>query len=128
MTQLIIGEQALPETSGDKYSCPENPLVVSVEMINGRMVQEVRGGLVYEPTYEYDYMPASIWRTVYATLRSGESFSAAVLTDKSDELVVGEYICTELTAPTFAFGRDGVGYWHNVGFSLREVTPHASDI
>lgn len=126
MTQLIIGEYPLPETSGDRYSCPESPLVVQVEMINGRMVQEVRGGLVYEPTYEFDYMPASVWRPVYAILRSGQSFTAAVLTDKSDELIVGTYLCTELSAPVFAFGRDGVGYWHNISFSLREVEPHAA--
>lgn len=127
MTQLIIDEYQLPETSDDKYSCPETPLVVNVEMISGRMVQEVRGGLVYEPTYEYDYMPAAIWRSVYAVLRSGKSFTAAVLTDKSDELQVGEYLCTEISSPTFAFGRDGVGYWHNISFTLREVNPHASD-
>lgn len=128
MTQLIIGEYPLPEVSGDMYSCPESPLVVQVEMINGRMVQEVRGGLVYEPTYEFDYMPASIWRPVYEILRSGQSFTAAVLTDKSDELIVGTYLCTELSAPVFAFGRDGVGYWHNISFSLREVEPHAADL
>lgn len=127
MAQLIIGNYQLPETSGDKYSCPENPLVVNVEMISGRMVQEVRGGLVYEPTYEYDYMPAAIWRPVYEILRSGQSFTAAVLTDKSDELQVGEYLCTELGHPVFAFGRDGVGYWHNISFTLREVNPHAAD-
>ena len=128
MTQLIIGEYPLPEVSGDRYSCPESPLVVQVEMINGRMVQEVRGGLVYEPTYEFDYMPASVWRPVYEILRSGQSFTAAVLTDKSDDLIVGTYLCTELSAPVFAFGRDGVGYWHNISFSLREVEPHAADL
>lgn len=127
MTQLIIDEYQLPETSADKYSCPETPLVVNVEMISGRMVQEVRGGLVYEPTYEYDYMPASIWRSVYNVLRSGRSFTAAVLTDKSDELIVGEYLCTEISSPAFAFGRDGVGYWHNISFTLREVNPHSTD-
>ena len=128
MVQLIIGDYQLPETSGDKYSCPEVPLVVNVEMISGRMVQEVRGGLVYEPTYEYDYMPASLWRSVYAILRSGQSFTAVVLTDKSDELVVGEFVCTEIGHPTFAFGRNGVGYWHNISFTLREVSPHSSDL
>ena len=44
MTQLILnGGIALPETSKDKYRCYPSILNQQVEMISGRLVEEVRG-------------------------------------------------------------------------------------
>lgn len=122
--QLIIGDIYLPYTSRDRYSCPEEPLVTQVQMISGRMVQEVRGGKIYRPSYEYDYLPDSIYRPLKAILVSGQAFEAAVLPDDQDELVVGTYIVENFTQPTFAFSRGGKPYWHGISFTLREVSPH----
>lgn len=123
-TQLIIGDIYLPYASRDRYSCPEEPLVTQVQMISGRVVQEVRGGKVYRPHYEYDYLPDSIYRPLKAILASGQAFEAAVLPDDKDELVVSSYIVESFTQPTFAFARGGKPYWHNISFTLREVNPH----
>lgn len=123
MTQLIIDGVALPEVSRDKYSCYEDLLTKSVEMISGRTVQEIRGK-VWVATYAYDYMGNNLCRQVLAVLRSGKSFTAQVLPDTGDSLITITAICTDLTPPTFAFSRDGVGLWHNLAFSIREVSPH----
>lgn len=123
MTQLVIGGVVLPETSRDKYSCYEELITKSVEMISGRMVQEVRGK-VWIATYSYDYMGNEKLREVLEVLRSGRSFQAQVLPDNSDTTITINAICTDLTPPTFAFSKDGVGLWHNLLFGIREVSPH----
>lgn len=123
MTQLIIDGVALPEVSRDQYSCGEELLTKSVEMISGRMVQEC-SGKVWVATYAYDYMGNALCRQVLAVLRSGRSFTAQVLPDTGDSLITITAICTDLTRPTFAFSRDGVAMWHNLAFSIREVDPH----
>lgn len=123
MTQLVIGGVALPETSRDKYSCYEELLTKSVEMASGRIVQEVRGK-VWVSTYAYDYMGNEKLRQVMNVLRSGRSFQAQILPDNSDTVITINAICTDLTPPTYAFSRDGVGLWHNLAFSIREVSPH----
>ena len=123
MTQLVIGGVTLPETSRDKYSCYEELLTKSIEMASGRIVQEVRGK-VWIATYSYDYMGNDKLRKVLAVLRSGQSFQAQILPDNSDSMITINAICTDLTPPTYAFSRDGVGLWHNLAFSIREVSPH----
>ena len=125
MIQLILdGNIALPQTSWDKYRCYPSLLTQQVEMISGRLVEEVRG-VVQMIEYSYDYMGNGLMQQVLAVLRSGTSFSAAYLPDEGDELVSGIFLCTSITQPTFAFSRGGVPYWHNFGFTLREVKPHA---
>lgn len=123
MTQLIIDGVALPEVSGDKYSCYEDLLTKSVEMISGRIVHEVRGK-VWVATYAYDYMGNDLCRRALAVLRSGRSFPAQILPDNGDDLITIQALCTDLTPPTFAFSKNGVGLWHNLAFSIREVSPH----
>ena len=125
ITQLILnGQVALPQTSWDKYRCYPSILNQQVEMISGRMVEEVRG-IVQMIEYSYDYMGNDLMRSVLGILRSGTSFPVAYLPDEGDELVSGIFLCTSITQPTFAFSRAGVGYWHNFAFTLREVKPHA---
>ncbi|MFR0798475.1 hypothetical protein [Alistipes sp.] len=123
MTQLIIDGIFLPETSRDKYQCYPGELSVNVEMISGRMVREVRGHVQYI-VWSYDYMGNELWRQLSQVLRSNASFTVAYLPDDGDELVSGEFLVESITQPTFAFSRGGVGLWHNVGFTLREVRPH----
>lgn len=123
MTQLIIDGIYLPETSMDKYQCYPEELSVNVTMISGRTVREVRGH-VQMISWSYDYMGNAKWRQLAAVLRSGKSFPVVYLPDDSDEMVSGTFLTESITQPTFAFSRLGVGLWHNVGFTLREVTPH----
>lgn len=123
MTQLIINGILLPETSRDKYQCYPGELSVNVEMISGRTVREVRGHVQYI-VWSYDYMGNELWRQLAQVLRSNTSLTVAYLPDDGDELVSGEFLVESITQPTFAFSRGGVGLWHNVGFTLREVRPH----
>lgn len=124
MNQIIIETIALPETSRDRYACPELPLVVELDMISGRRVGEIRGGHVWKPQYSYDYMGDEIVRPLLKILRSGKAFSAAVLPDNGNELVVSTFRVESLTNPTFAFSKSGKAMWHNLAFTLREVNPH----
>lgn len=124
MNQIIIETIALPETSRDRYACPEVPLVVELDMISGRRVGEIRGGKVWKPQYSYDYMGDEVLRPLLKILRSGTAFSAAVLPDNGDELIVSTFRVESLSDPTFAFSKSGKGMWHNVAFTLREVNPH----
>lgn len=124
MIQIVIENTALPETSKDRYACPEVPLVVELDMISGRRVGEIRGGKVWKPQYSYDYMGDEIMRPLLKILRSGEAFSAAVLPDNGDGLIVSKFRVESLTNPSFAFSKSGKGMWHNLAFTLREVNPH----
>ena len=92
-------------------------------MISGRTVREVRGHVQYI-VWSYDYMGNELWRQLAQVLRSNTSITVAYLPDDGDELVSGEFLVESITQPTFAFSRSGVGLWHNVGFTLREVRPH----
>ena len=124
MNQLILnGSIVLPEVSRDQYKCYPAILSQQVEMISGRLVEEVRGK-VQMVEYAYDYMGNSLLRQVLAVLRSGKSFPAAYLPDEGDSLVNGIFLCTSITQPSMAFSRRGVPYWHNFAFTLREVKPH----
>lgn len=123
MTQLIINGLTLPQVSRDRYSCYEDDLAVQQEMASGRMISELRGKIQIIQ-WSYDYLRDELCRPLLATLRSGTSFSVSYLPDNSDALQTSVFIKTALTPPTFAFGRDGKAYWHNIAFTLREVRPH----
>lgn len=125
MTQLILNNTIyLPQTSRDKYKCYPAQLGTQVDMISGRRVLEVRGQ-VQIIEYAYDYMENDLMRQVSAVLRSGQSFLVSYLPDDSDTMTVSTFLTQAFPQPTFAFSRDGVPYWHNVSFTLREVKPHA---
>lgn len=123
MTQLIINGLVLPQTSRDKYSCYEEDLGSQLEMISGRLVTELRGK-VQHITWSYDYLGDALCRPLLAVLRSGQPLAVAYLPDSGDQMASGIFVKTELTNPTFAFSRGGRAYWHNIAFSLREVSPH----
>ena len=124
MTQLIVGGVYLPETSHDKYQCYPEELSVSLDMISGRRVKEIRG-IVQKISYSYDYMGNDLWRQLAAILRSGNTIPVTYLPDNSDAMATGTFLVDSSTQPVFAFSKDGVGFWHNVAFTLREVKPHA---
>ena len=122
--QLIIDGIYLPETGWDQYRCCPMELGESLPMISGRMVREIRG-VVQTISYSYDYMGNDLWRQLASVLRSGGSFPVTYLPDDGDEMRTGTFLVDSLTSPTFAFSREGVGLWHNIAFTLREVKPHA---
>ena len=125
MTQLIINNSIyLPETSRDKYRCYPASLSTRIEMISGRMVEEVRGQ-VQMIEYSYDYMGNQLMRQLLEVLRSGVAFPVAYLPDGGDSLVVSTFLTESFPTPAFAFSRSGTPYWHDVAFTLREVSPHA---
>lgn len=125
MTQLILNNSIyLPQTSRDRYRCYPIQLGEQVDMISGRRVLEVRGW-VQMVEYEYDYMGNELMRQVNAVLRSGKSFPVAYLPDGGDQLVVSNFLTESFPQPYFAFSKQGIPYWHNISFTLREVKPHA---
>jgi len=124
MTQLILDDVYLPQTSWDRYRCYPAELAENLPMISGRMVREVRG-VVQMISYSYDYLGNDLWRQLAAILRSGRSFPVTYLPDDGDEMRTGTFLVENITNPTFAFSRGGVGLWHNIAFTLREVKPHA---
>lgn len=123
MTQLIIGGLVLPQTSRDRYSCYEEDLGSQLDMISGRRVTELRGK-VQIISWSYDYLGDDLCRPLLTILRSGGSFPVSYLPDTSNELQEGTFLKTSLTNPTFAFSRGGKPFWHNIAFTLREVSPH----
>lgn len=127
VTQIILGNGiVLPQISRDRYACWEEELSITKVMAAGNMVKELKNpGKVWRARYQYDYLGNDLTREVLALLRKGDSFSASVLPDNGDKLITSRFFCVSLTAPTFAFSRNGVGLWHNLAFELREVEPHA---
>lgn len=123
--QIILDGEALPYASGDKYACYEEDLSTLLTMAAKNMVKEVPAkSKVWQVQYSYDYMGNEKCRRVLAILRRTESIIATVLPNNSDETVTTKFFVTSITQPTFAFSRDGVGLWHNLSFTLREVEPH----
>ena len=113
----------VPFTSFDKYQCYPVEIGTSVEMISGLVVMESRGN-VQIISYQYDCMGNDKWRRLASFLRSGKAFGVRYLPDNSDNLVQSSFVCTSLTPPKFAFEQDGIPYWHDIEFTLREVRPH----
>lgn len=122
--QLIIDGVALPSTTRDRYQCYPEKLNEQIEMISGRMVEEVRG-TVQRIVYSYDDMGDSMCREVLAVLRKRGVKTVSYLPDEGDRLVTSTFLVTSLTPPTLAFYSNGKPRWHNLAFALREVTPHA---
>lgn len=123
MTQLIINGITLPESSRDRYSCWEETLAQNVEMASGRMVREVRG-TIYKIKWTYDYMGLSQQTALMTALQSSDALTVSFLVPGESVLQSGTFLMESKTNPTFAFSKDGTPYWHNVGFTLREVSPH----
>jgi hypothetical protein len=122
MTQLIINGTILPLVNHDKYKCYPQDLAEQIEMISGRIVQEVRG-TVQIIEWSYDKMTDETYRSLLAALRGGE-MTVTYLPDDSDTMQTGKFLCTEYPAPAFAFASNGKALWHNVSFKLREARPH----
>jgi hypothetical protein len=126
-TQLVMDGTSYPEAYGGEgsYSCTEEELNETVEMISGRMVKEQRG-LVYHIEYEYPYIDNEMLKSFLASARKGSSIQVQFLVPGEDDKQVSQFICTDFSIPQYAFtDRDGAIYWKNISISLREVKPHA---
>ena len=93
-------------------------------MISGRMVEEVRG-TVQRISWSSDYLEPDIKDAILAALRGGKALSVTYLPD-TGEMASGIFLVESITPPTFLFSdTDGTPVWHGLGFTLREVSPHA---
>lgn len=121
--QLIIEDVALPQTDRDRFQCYPVELGQQLDMISGRRVLEVRGH-VQRIVYSYDFLPDSTWRALAVLLRSRQPLNVTYWPDDEQTVRTGIFIPESVTPPTWAFGQHGIGYWHNIAFTLREVRPH----
>lgn len=120
MTQLIINDIELPETWSDKYSAAPAEKSVQLRMSDLTFVEEVVGSYM-RITYSYDRMNDAVLRPLLAALRSGGVLEVWYLPDDGDDLVYGEFLCTEKPVPKFGFSDGGAAKWHSVSFVLEGV-------
>lgn len=131
MSQLIIygsdGPIYVPRTSRDRYRAYEDRLSVRLEMISGRIVEEMRGK-VWKIEYSADYIEPTIYVPLLQMLRSGKTLNVAFLNDETVSAAAayktGRFRVEKIDQPYFAFARGGKPYWHRLGFVLREESPH----
>lgn len=138
MTQLILdiggGSVTLPESKKGGYDAHEESLSVSVEMISGRLVREVRG-MVWRVKYQYGYFDDETKNKVLAACRKGqqEPISCAFLPPDGAGLKSASFVVTAFTAPRFQWSRPVAGtdgaetaapVWADFAVELREVRPH----
>ena len=121
--QLIINNVLLPTTTRDRYQCYEEDLREQIEMISGRVVEEIRGK-VWKIIYSYDYMGDDKIREVLGVLRSRGAKNVAFLPDNGSKLLNSNFLVESLTQPSLNFFLNGTPKWHNLAFTLREVKPH----
>lgn len=122
--QLIIDDVLFPTSTHDRYSAYEEVLAEVLEMADRSAVEEV-SGKIWRIAYEYDYMGVEKMRECLAVLRRGGVHQVAFLPDTGDEMISSQFLVDSLSYPSLAFIRGGVGRWHKLTLSLREVRPHA---
>lgn len=124
-TQLIINEVLCPTTTRDRYLSYPETLRETLTMSDGTMVEEVVG-IVQRISYSYDKMDDATFKQLLSAVRGGGVKTVSYLPDDtSTELVVSQFLVEDITQPTLQFYKGGVPRWHNFGFTLREVEPHA---
>ena len=121
---LIIGGIYCPEPDFDGYRAYEDTLREQVPMISGRIVEEVRGR-VWRVEYTSGRMSDALTRQLLAALRAKGSKTVAFLPDNGDELIPSTFLVESLTPPVLAFFDGTEPVWKGLGFTLREVKPHA---
>ena len=122
--QLMINGVRLPTQTRDRYQSYPVELRETLEMIAGNSVDEVRG-IVQKIVWSCDAMPDQQYREVLAALRSAGPKTVTYLPDDGDELVTSRFNVESISNPTLFFFEGKNPKWHNFGFVLREVDPHA---
>lgn len=122
---LIVEGVLMPPPALNGYHAYEETLKEQLQMISGRMVEEVRG-TVWRVDYTTSQITDSNLRMAMAALRGKGSRLVSFLPDNGTELLSSAFLMESLTPPTLAFiDDDGTPVWTGLAFSLREVQPHA---
>ena len=122
--QLIINEVLLPTTTHDRYQCFPEELREQIQMISGRIVEEVRGK-VWRVEYTSGRMSDALTRQLLTALRAKGSKPVTFLPDDSDDMKASTFLVESLTPPTLSFFDGSEPVWTGLSFTLREVKPHA---
>ncbi len=121
---LILEDVRVPEADFDGYHAYEEKLTEQIPMISGRMVEEVQG-IVWRIDYTSGRMRDGETKRLLSALRTKGSKTAAFLPDNGDVLVTSTFLVETLTPPVLAFFDGAEPVWRGLGFTLREVKPHA---
>lgn len=124
MTQIILNGITLPE-SIKNYRAWKEELSVSVEMIRGRLVKEVRGN-VWRASYQYGYFSDQQKTALLNALEAGRSapISCSILPPHSNTMYQSSFWVVDIKYPTFMWSSNGSPLWADFAFELREVEPH----
>jgi hypothetical protein len=93
-------------------------------MISGRLVTHLSYRIVVVE-YSYDYFPDTLMRACLTDLRAGNNLTVRYLPPWDGVMSDGVFRCLSPPTPVFAFGRDGIAYWHDVSFKLEGVEGYA---
>lgn len=133
MIQLILdvsGENIpLPESKKGGYKCYKEDLGEEIQMINGRIVKEIRGS-VWRIAYQYGYFNDTTRKKLMKICERGrkEPITCSFLPQESDNaLTTSSFFITAFTRPKFMWSsnRDGTpkAMWGDFSVELREVQP-----
>lgn len=123
--QLIIEGTQYPEAVGNEgsYRCYEDDLSINLRMAEGNIVQEERGRVTVIE-YSYPYFEDSLLKKCLSDLRVKKFVTCLYRDMDNHELKQSEFLCTALSTPSYLMTVNGVTYWTNISFTLREVDPH----
>lgn len=124
MTQLILNGISLPE-SKRRYRAYRDELSVSVEMINGRLVKELRGE-IWRIEYQYGWFSDADKSALMAALELGrrQPIECTFITPHGTTYTSNFWV-ESIEAPTFYWSSSGDPIWADFAFTLREVEPSA---
>ena len=123
--QLIIDGVKCPATTRDRYSCYPETQRELLTMADRTMVEEVVG-TVQRISWSYGALDDGTYQALLAAVRGGgEKVVSYLPDDGSTELVTSRFLVENIQQPTLNFYINQRPRWHNFGFTLREVEPHA---
>ena len=133
MVQLILdvtgANISLPESKKGGYSALKEDLGEEVQMINGRIVKEVRGS-VWRVSYQYGYFNDETRKALMEVCEKGRKspISCSFLPQESDgALTTSSFFITAFTRPKFMWSTSRNGapkpMWGDFSIELREVQP-----
>lgn len=138
MIQLILDTLGynfvLPESLNGGYIVENQELSVSVQMISGRMVKELRGN-VWVISYQYGYFSNEDITKLIEVCEKGkkEPITCGFLQQGAlEELTYSEFFVTSYTRPKFMWSRETIvessgipiPLWGDFKVELREADPH----
>lgn len=123
MTQLIVNGITLPE-SKKRYQAYREELSVSVEMISGRLVKELRGE-IWHVSYQYGWFNDADKAALLNALELGrrQPISCTFLPPHGNSTITSNFWVSEIQYPTFQWSAEGEPLWADFAFELREVEP-----